>query len=520
MYVLCPITHNCTLLACNQLMSSLFIQCISCNTKNNNNNKYDTAPTNEAFAALPEETLDSLLQPENVDALTDILTYHVVAASAPSSSLSSGDVIETFNGETVTVSISDGGSVMVNDANVINPDIMGSNGIIHVIDKVLIPTPSDGDDGGDDDDEPVVKAGELAEIATVEDDESGSKSDTEWWGGSGWWVAGAGGSKSSKTSYYNKSGKVIAATGWMNPHSIPTGWKPPHSKPHNSHAHHGPHPQAKSVKSVKSAKHVKSAKSSFSWNDAWEGTGDTNDWWAPPSGDSEIMGDDYWWGGAVTPCPPGKAGKDCNIDNIPTMEPTPCGKAGKECEEDPTTETIPDLGDVPVTFVTSTPVGYMDGTTEPPVTAPSPEEESTTATTTGAPTPIEVAATPPGRTGGGGGTTIGDLIPVTVAPISSPPSSGWPTWTPTSTPTSTLKSLEASGTWFQSGRAYEVDASHYRADLKKNGLLVRENGIAFAGDDMVASSSSSGMRGLDCSLSNVVILGGVTVMSFVIMMIQ
>ena len=195
-----------------------------------------TAPTNEAFAALPEETLDSLLQPENVEALTDILTYHVVTASAPSSSLSSGDVIETFNGETVVVSISgEDGSVMVNDANVINPDIMGSNGIIHVIDKVLIPTnpPSNGDNG-EGDEQPVVRAGELL---TVEDDESdSSKSNTEWWGGSGWWVAD--GSKSSKiSSSYNKSGKVQT-----NPHSIPTsGWKPPppHSKPHNPHAHHG-----------------------------------------------------------------------------------------------------------------------------------------------------------------------------------------------------------------------------------------------------------------------------------------
>ena len=460
-----------------------------------------------------------------MEALTDILTYHVVTASAPSSSLSSGDVIETFNGETVVVSIiEEDGSVMVNDANVINPDIMGSNGIIHVIDKVLIPAspPSDGDNGGDE--QPVVRAGEL--LTVEEDDESdSSKSNTEWWGGSGWWVAD--GSKSSKiSSSYNKSGKVITAstTGWTNPHSIPgSGWNPPppHSKPHNPHAHHGPQPQAKSVKSVKSAKHVKSAKGSFGWNGAWEGgSGDTNDWWAPPpSGDSEIMGDDYWWGGAVTPCPPGKAGKDCDTDKIPTMEPTPCGKAGKECE-DP----LPDLGDVPVTFVTPAPVGYMDGTAEAPVTAPLPGEEEEPATATGAPTPMEVAATPPGRTGGGGGgTTIGDLIPVTVAPISSPPSSGWPTWTPTSTPTSTLNSLEASGTWFQSGRAYEVDASHYRADLKKNGLLIREeNGIAFEGDEVVASSSSSsGMRGLDRSLSNLVIsLGGITVMSFMIMMTQ
>jgi len=98
------------------------------------------APTNDAFAALPEGTVESLLLPENVGALTDILKYHVVEANAPSTSLTSGE-IETLNGDSVNVAVSDGG-VTVNGANVIIPDIIASNGIIHVIDAVLIP-PSD-----------------------------------------------------------------------------------------------------------------------------------------------------------------------------------------------------------------------------------------------------------------------------------------------------------------------------------------------------------------------------------------
>ena len=96
-----------------------------------------TAPTNEAFAALPEGTLDTLLLPENINTLTEILTYHVVAGEVPSTSLVTGDV-ETVNGATVAVTVSDSG-ITVNDANVITPDIVASNGIIHIIDKVLLP---------------------------------------------------------------------------------------------------------------------------------------------------------------------------------------------------------------------------------------------------------------------------------------------------------------------------------------------------------------------------------------------
>ena len=98
---------------------------------------YYLAPTNEAFAALPEGTVENLLLPENIDQLADILKYHVVAANAPSSGLSSGNV-ETLNGDSVDVTVSDGG-VMVNDATVTTSDVIASNGIVHIIDKVLMP---------------------------------------------------------------------------------------------------------------------------------------------------------------------------------------------------------------------------------------------------------------------------------------------------------------------------------------------------------------------------------------------
>jgi hypothetical protein len=100
-----------------------------------------TAPTNEAFAALPEGTVESLLLPENIEQLQDILKYHVVAGYALSSDLVSGD-IETLNGDFVTITLSES-AIVVNDANVISADIETSNGVIHVINKVLLPPPSD-----------------------------------------------------------------------------------------------------------------------------------------------------------------------------------------------------------------------------------------------------------------------------------------------------------------------------------------------------------------------------------------
>lgn len=94
------------------------------------------APSNEAFDKLPDGTVENLLQPENIEQLKEILLYHVVPANAASSGLSSGDV-ETLNGKSVSIDVSDG--VNVNDAKVTQADIIAKNGIIHVIDSVLLP---------------------------------------------------------------------------------------------------------------------------------------------------------------------------------------------------------------------------------------------------------------------------------------------------------------------------------------------------------------------------------------------
>lgn len=93
------------------------------------------APTDEAFAALPEGTVEGLL--EDTDALTAILTYHVVPGAVMSGDLSDGMTAETVNGAEVTITIGD--NVMVNDATVVTPDIEASNGVIHVIDSVIMP---------------------------------------------------------------------------------------------------------------------------------------------------------------------------------------------------------------------------------------------------------------------------------------------------------------------------------------------------------------------------------------------
>jgi len=93
-----------------------------------------TAPTDDAFAALPEGTVEGLL--EDIPALTSILTYHVVAGKVESGDLTNGPVA-TVNGADVEVNLDDG--VKVNDSNVIIPDVQACNGVIHVIDAVLIP---------------------------------------------------------------------------------------------------------------------------------------------------------------------------------------------------------------------------------------------------------------------------------------------------------------------------------------------------------------------------------------------
>ena len=95
------------------------------------------APTDEAFAALPEGTVEDLLKPENKDQLTAVLTYHVVPGKVMSADLSDGMTAATVEGSEVTI-MTEGG-VMVDDANVVTPDIEASNGVIHVIDKVIMP---------------------------------------------------------------------------------------------------------------------------------------------------------------------------------------------------------------------------------------------------------------------------------------------------------------------------------------------------------------------------------------------
>ncbi len=96
------------------------------------------APTNDAFSALPEGTLESLLLPENKDKLVAILSYHVVPGKVKSTDLSDGMKAKTVQGSNIKVDISESG-VKVNDASVTKADIEASNGVVHVIDKVILP---------------------------------------------------------------------------------------------------------------------------------------------------------------------------------------------------------------------------------------------------------------------------------------------------------------------------------------------------------------------------------------------
>ncbi len=100
------------------------------------------APTDAAFAALPEGTVETLLKDPTGD-LASILLYHVVGASAKSNDLSDGQMIETLNGSSVTAKITDG-NVYIDQARVTVADIQTDNGIIHVIDAVIIPSPTEG----------------------------------------------------------------------------------------------------------------------------------------------------------------------------------------------------------------------------------------------------------------------------------------------------------------------------------------------------------------------------------------
>ncbi len=99
------------------------------------------APTDAAFAKLPAGTVESLLEPENKDQLIAILTYHVVAGKVKAKQVVKLDSATTVNGADVSIETMDG-KVKLNQANVIKTDIKASNGIIHVIDAVILPPAS------------------------------------------------------------------------------------------------------------------------------------------------------------------------------------------------------------------------------------------------------------------------------------------------------------------------------------------------------------------------------------------
>ena len=95
------------------------------------------APTDDAFAKLPEGTVENLLLPENKDQLVSILTYHVIPGKVMSGDLSDDMMATTVQGSDVMIDLDNG--VMVQESTVVTPDIEASNGVIHVIDTVMLP---------------------------------------------------------------------------------------------------------------------------------------------------------------------------------------------------------------------------------------------------------------------------------------------------------------------------------------------------------------------------------------------
>ncbi|MDJ0640008.1 MAG: fasciclin domain-containing protein [Paracoccaceae bacterium] len=95
------------------------------------------APTDEAFAALPEGTVEDLLKPENKEQLVSILTYHVVPGKVMSGDLTDDMAATTVQGSDIMIDLDNG--VMVEEATVVSADIETSNGVIHVIDQVILP---------------------------------------------------------------------------------------------------------------------------------------------------------------------------------------------------------------------------------------------------------------------------------------------------------------------------------------------------------------------------------------------
>ena len=99
------------------------------------------APTDEAFAKLGKDTIEGLLKPENKAKLVSILTYHVAGANLPAAKVVAMPTITTLQGQSVEIVV-EGGKVTVDGANVLKTDIVGSNGVIHVIDSVILPKPN------------------------------------------------------------------------------------------------------------------------------------------------------------------------------------------------------------------------------------------------------------------------------------------------------------------------------------------------------------------------------------------
>ncbi len=96
------------------------------------------APTDEAFAKLPDGTVEMLLLPENKDKLVEILTYHVVAGKVTAAEVVTLEKAQTANGSDVAIKVVDE-TVFINDSRVVATDIQASNGVIHVVDTVILP---------------------------------------------------------------------------------------------------------------------------------------------------------------------------------------------------------------------------------------------------------------------------------------------------------------------------------------------------------------------------------------------
>ena len=96
------------------------------------------APTDEAFAKLPPGTVEDLLKPENKEKLVAILTYHVVPGKVLAAQVTKMNSAKTVNGQSIAISVNEG-TVMVDNAKVVKTDILCSNGVIHVIDSVVLP---------------------------------------------------------------------------------------------------------------------------------------------------------------------------------------------------------------------------------------------------------------------------------------------------------------------------------------------------------------------------------------------